>query len=227
MAQNISLLGANYSAVPAVLLPKTGGGTARFDDCSVTTAAAADVASGKVFVAADGTITTGTNSGGGGGSDPKLVMGTFTTPSTEGAATTITLPYTGSGYPIMATIVIDEGAYDTTTAWYTSIHRYAVGHYSMTKSTIGSTPTYQTSGAANYGVVCVIYKNSTSSNTSYSRTSTMNANVFSASNANATATTIVRFRSKTSMSIYVSASSGTSYGFLSNTKYRYWIYYSA
>ena len=65
MAQNISLLGADYSAVPAVLLPKTGGGTARFDDCSVTTAAAADVASGKVFVSADGAITTGTNSGGG------------------------------------------------------------------------------------------------------------------------------------------------------------------
>ena len=66
MAQNITLLGASYSDVPAVLLPKTGGGTARFDDCSVVTAAAADVASGKVFIASDGTVTTGTSSGGGG-----------------------------------------------------------------------------------------------------------------------------------------------------------------
>lgn len=66
MAQNISLLGATYNAVPAVLLPKSGGGTARFDDCSVVTAGASDVASGKVFVASDGTITTGTASGGGG-----------------------------------------------------------------------------------------------------------------------------------------------------------------
>ena len=65
MAQNITLLGASYSAVPAVTLPLTGGGTARFDDCTVVTAAASDVASGKVFVASDGTITTGTNSGGG------------------------------------------------------------------------------------------------------------------------------------------------------------------
>lgn len=32
MAQNITLLGANYSAVPAVQLPKTGGGTATFVD---------------------------------------------------------------------------------------------------------------------------------------------------------------------------------------------------
>lgn len=41
MAQNITLLGASYSAVPAVLLPKTGGGTARFDDTTDATAAAA------------------------------------------------------------------------------------------------------------------------------------------------------------------------------------------
>ena len=66
MAQNITLMGASYSNVPAVQLPKTGGGTARFDDASVTTATASDVASGKIFLAANGTITTGTNSGGGG-----------------------------------------------------------------------------------------------------------------------------------------------------------------
>lgn len=30
MAQNITIMGASYSAVPAVTLPKTGGGTAKF-----------------------------------------------------------------------------------------------------------------------------------------------------------------------------------------------------
>lgn len=66
MAKNISLMGASYTDVPAVVLPQTGGGTARFDDASVTTAVAADVAQGKVFLASDGTITTGTGTGGGG-----------------------------------------------------------------------------------------------------------------------------------------------------------------
>lgn len=66
MAQNITLLGANYSAVPGVQLPKTGGGTALFTDVTPTTATAADVASGKLFFTADGTQTTGTASGGGG-----------------------------------------------------------------------------------------------------------------------------------------------------------------
>lgn len=67
MAQNITLLGASYSSVPSVLLPKTGGGTAAFTDVSDTTAAASDVTSGKWFYTAAGVYTQGTNSGGGGG----------------------------------------------------------------------------------------------------------------------------------------------------------------
>lgn len=67
MAQNISLLGATYSDVPAVELPKSGGGTASFTDVTDTTAAASDVASGKYFYTAAGVKTAGTASGGGGG----------------------------------------------------------------------------------------------------------------------------------------------------------------
>lgn len=66
MAQNITLLGASYADVPAVQLPKTGGGTARFTDTTPTTATAPDVTQGKIFCLADGSLATGTNSGGGG-----------------------------------------------------------------------------------------------------------------------------------------------------------------
>jgi len=65
MAQNITLLGASYTAVPAVTLPKTGGGTATFSDPSITTAVESDVAEGKTFLLADGSIGIGTASGGG------------------------------------------------------------------------------------------------------------------------------------------------------------------
>lgn len=59
MAQNITLLGAQYPDVPAVDLPKTGGGTARFTDVSDTDATAADVKRGKLFHGSDGQLITG------------------------------------------------------------------------------------------------------------------------------------------------------------------------
>lgn len=65
MAQDISLQGATYYAVPAVTLPKDGGGTASFTDVTDTTASASDVASGKYFYTAAGVKTAGTSSGGG------------------------------------------------------------------------------------------------------------------------------------------------------------------
>lgn len=67
--KNISFMGAVYSDVPAVTFPDAGGGVARFDDASITTATASDVLQGKLFLSADGTITEGTNSGGGSGGD--------------------------------------------------------------------------------------------------------------------------------------------------------------
>lgn len=81
MAQDITLLGASYQAVPAVTLPKTGGGTASFTDVTDTTAAAADVATGKYFYTAAGVRTEGTSSGGGGGADLSWIAAATPTPS--------------------------------------------------------------------------------------------------------------------------------------------------
>lgn len=86
MAQNITLLGASYSAVPAVTLPKTGGGTATFTDVTDTTAAAADVASGKYFYTDAGVRTQGTASGGGGSNWTLIASGTLTVNTTSTSA---------------------------------------------------------------------------------------------------------------------------------------------
>ena len=229
MAQNITLLGASYSDVPAVTLPKTGGGTASFTDVTDTTAAASDVASGKYFYTSAGVRTQGTASGGGGASN--IVQGTFTTGSTTGVAETFTINYSGSGYPIALMVYVDGGAYNNSTGgnttWYNSLQRYAIGAFYLTKSQIPVTPTYSTSGGANYGTVAVIYKNSTSQATTYSRTSSMTANSYTSSstNANATAATAVRFKGNGKTVTYFVAAS--SYGLLASTKYAYIAIYSS
>lgn len=121
MAQNITLLGASYSDVPAVQLPKTGGGTARFDDASVTTAVASDVASGKIFLAANGTITTGTASGGGGSGFTLLKttsLGTLSTSSTSAADTGKSLSVTG--YNDYDLLIVDVSVDSTVNGRHTS-----------------------------------------------------------------------------------------------------------
>lgn len=160
-------------------------------------------------------------SGGGGASN--FVKGEFTTQASAGAQT-VTIPYTGNGYPIAAIIVPKGGAYNSAVSpWYSSVQRYAVGVWTMTKSVMTSAPSYATSGANNQGVTQWIYKNSTSSSTSYSRSSAMNTNVFSSSNASNAGATCVRFKSKTQLSIYVNTSS---YGLLPSQDYEYFIIYS-
>lgn len=85
MAQNITIWGASYSNVPSVKLPKTGGGTAQFDDTTISSnaAAASDITSGKQAWV-NGALVTGTNSGGGGTSkNAQVLQSTTRTTSTS------------------------------------------------------------------------------------------------------------------------------------------------
>lgn len=96
--KNISFMGAVYSDVPAVILPDAGGGVARFDDASITTATASDVLQGKLFLSADGTITEGTNSGGGSGGDSawtKVAETSYQVNTTSTSAITVATWATG------------------------------------------------------------------------------------------------------------------------------------
>lgn len=100
MAQNITLWGASYSAVPSVSLPKTGGGTAQFDDTTIDSnaAAAADITSGKQAWV-NGALVTGTNSGGG------------TSNWTLLGSTTLTISTTSTSAASAGTVACGSGAY--------------------------------------------------------------------------------------------------------------------
>ena len=72
MAQDIILNGIVLEDVPALKVPKDGGGYAKFDDTTDADATAADIISGKTAYV-DGVKLTGTGSGGGGGSNWTLL----------------------------------------------------------------------------------------------------------------------------------------------------------
>lgn len=229
MAQSITLMGASYSDVPAVTLPKTGGGTAEFTDVSDTTAAAADVAAGKFFYTALGVKTEGTASGGGGVSN--IVTGTFKG-TTTGAAMDVTLNYSGSGYPIAVIIQPSEGSFNSTTGtFYSALQRYALALFFAAKTQTTTTPTYTGSGDNNKTATYRIYKSSASTATSQSTgTSTGLINVvYTYNNSDAVSSggagaNAVRFKSATKMSLYIASNS---YGFMANIEYTYYVIYSS
>lgn len=223
MSQNISLLGASYSDVPSVLLPKTGGGTAQFDDTTIASnaAAAGDIASGKLAYV-NGALVTGTASGGGGASN--VVTGTFKG-TTTGAAMDVTLAYTGSGYPIVV-VIYPTGGIAGNATFNSLVQRYAAATYFAVKRN-DETPSYPTTatGSNNTAVVNSEYKNSTSSATNYTDASNANINLYAdIDTAGSGGTSIVKMRSKTKMSVYIA---NTSYGFAANIEYTYHIIYSS
>lgn len=180
MAQNITLLGASYSDVPAVTLPKTGGGTASFMDVTDTTAAAADVATGKYFYTSAGVRTQGTNSGGGGGSGLTLLkttsLGSISYSSTSAADTGKTMTVTG--YNDYDVLIVDVSVDTNTNSRHTSTvsmvyltgtsnvgtkNTYAVGSNKW-NSKLGSTGTGSTRQSTTaYGIY--VYSATVSSST--------------------------------------------------------------
>ena len=145
MAQNITLMGASYSDVPAVTLPKTGGGTASFTDVTDTTAAAADVASGKYFYTAAGVRTQGTASGGGGGGLTLIYtysFGSFSGTSTSATDTgkSMTLAST-TGWSNYDLLIID-----------TSVNTLTNGRHTSTVSTVFITHQSSYGTPSNYAV---------------------------------------------------------------------------
>lgn len=170
-------------------------------------------------------IQTGSGSGG----VTNVATGTFTTGSTGASTGTVNLDYSGSGYPIAVFVFVATGLSDTSTSWYTTVARYDVGLVAMVKAATSTTPTYQTSGEANYGAISYLYKSSTSNATSYSRTGSQTANTYTSSSTNAAAgSSMIRFKGNgKTLSYYVGNRSSSTYGLARSTTFRYIVLYSS
>ena len=254
MAQNITLLGASYSAVPSVILPKTGGGTASFTDVSDTTAAASDVASGKYFYTAAGVRTQGTSSGGGGGANIEALSitqnGTYTASSgvdgyspvtvnvSGGGLTsvvrgsfryasegwqTISVSYSGTGYPIGLAIFIKNGISDST--YSQTVRRYAISEFYVSKNYNKVAPTYSGDGS----ISLYRYKNSSSDPTNNNGGNNTTSVYSTSESTYNSAGYAVRISGDKQIKVrMVNISENTSrYGFLVSTDYEYIVIYSS
>ena len=165
----------------------------------------------------------------GGGGCTRMVIGTFTTGSTRAGTGTVSINYTGTGYPIAVMIYIDGGAYNPDTTWYNTLAQYDADTFYMTKAQMTSTPTFVSSGSvpANQGVATVTYKSNASNATTHTRSGSQSA-VFFNSSAATTGYNCIRFTNSTkTMTYYIGNSASNRVGLAPSQTYHYIIIYSS
>lgn len=155
----------------------------------------------------------------------RTVIGTFTGSDAEkGTAKTLSIPYTGTGYPIAAMVFPSVGANKSGSTYASAVQRYAIDVYTLVKNNIGTAPNYSGNTEANQTTVNTCYKNSDSDAATYTRTGSMTYNQFRSAAATAGGADALRFHSSTSMSVFIAS---TSYGFMAGVEYTYQIVYSS
>lgn len=177
MAQEIMVMGAIYEDVPSVRLPDSNGTFHPFTDTSDTTAVAADVAQGKTFHLADGTLATGTASGGGGGGGASnFVTGTFVPEDTAVTGRgVLEIPYSGEGYLVSLMIYVRDGVVNPEGGYHGVNAKGAVGFYAARKVYADIEPTYSGASQGNqYSVLTLAKRDSTGNTLEFSGSGSQN-----------------------------------------------------
>lgn len=169
---------------------------------------------------ADGYSSVTVNVSGGGGAT-NVVSGSFTTSSTTGSVQSITIPYTGSGYPI-AGIIFPTGGVDGNADFSALVQRYAINEWAFAKRNTTTTPDYTSGGSDNYAYAVLSIKGTTA--TSYTNVAAAQANVYFSTNPTANSSTVAKFNNATTLKIYIA---DASYGFKSEMSYSYVFVYSS
>ena len=175
-----------------------------------------------------GFVTAIGNISGGGGGATNVVTGTFTASAAEkGTAKAISVPYTGSGYPVSVHIYPTGGTFNSQSDMYSVAQYKAIVDYTATKNNTGTTPDYVTStDEKNKGSVVCLYKNSNSDATNIANTGNKSVVICTGYSANGNdAPNCVRFSSATSMGVFIANTDY--YGFKDGIEYTYQIVYSA
>lgn len=149
------------------------------------------------------------------------VKGSFTT-GEAGTVQTISIPYDGDSYPVMLMIQCDGGFANTESYWFTTNQRYTIGMFTIMKRFPQVAPDYYVAyEEKSYNAIEAIIK-SNSSTTGYSTAQNDFVGSYTQSLPTSSFAHSVKLPSSTEMKIFVAS---TSYGFLPNCKYNYWVVY--
>lgn len=165
---------------------------------------------------------------GGGGGCVKLVQGTFTTGSTRATTGTVSIAYTGTGYPIACMVYMKSGTYNPDDTWYNTLAQYDADGFMAIKAQMSSTPTFVSSGSvpANQATATVVYKSNASTATTHTRAGSQNAVMYNSSDAT-TGYNCIRFKNSTKvLSYYIGNTASNRVGLAPSKEYAYIIVYS-
>lgn len=156
------------------------------------------------------------------GGASNVVTGTFTG-TTTGAVLEVSTGYTGNGHPIRISIAPKDGAYNSSSTFYSTIQRYAICSFAGFACKPDGAAGYGSSPGDTMNTLCY-YKSSDSSATSYTAYGNASSYILNQNNPTADRMTPVRFPNKSTMKVYIA---NTSYGFMANIEYHYVIEYSS
>lgn len=104
MAQNVVINGVTYSAVPAVDIPKSGGGNATFYDTADGNITSGDVLTGKTGYSASGSVSGSMANNGSTGGTISTKAGTVTIPAGYTSGGTVSISSTEQAKVIASNI---------------------------------------------------------------------------------------------------------------------------
>ena len=153
------------------------------------------------------------------------MIGTFTGTTTN-AVKTVSIPYSGSGYPVAIMIYPTEGPYNSGTGtFYSTVDYHICSLWVSVKTQIDTVPDYSGIADQNNMVVMIRYKNSTTDGTVQATSSSATATVMRNNTPSSSSTnSFMRLQNDTTLAVYIASGA---YGFAANTEYTYVVVYSS
>ena len=159
------------------------------------------------------------NVSGGGGGSSNVVHGDFTVGNSGGVVETVTLPYTGTGYPIYIGIIKKLGGTD-------KVWRYGFENVACSKRN-DTAPTYSSSGSENQFNIYQVYKSSSSASSTISVTHNTNFMLLDDTTPSGSSSAWLKMPDNKTIKYFTGNKSSSTYGFIPGFSYTYYVIYSS